>query len=167
MGKLTKMLQVVGTVTLVTGVVAVVKDAIEDYRDFVAYDVDDINVKDAPKLYAESKINKFKEEFGKMMNPPEEDEDEDFDDFFDDEDLDSDEDASADDFDEDDFEDDEYSDESGEEMSEKDDSDFCKVTGVSRESAINYILSADDSHSEELLRSLDDGALAEIYSKLM
>lgn len=185
MKKVKKALLAVGAVTVVTGITVALKKLYDDYHHFVDFEVDDIALEDAPKLYAESRLNSLKEKIDNMGNEDSsednEDGEDDFlseDEFWDDNEedfLESEDDLgddsaddSADDsvvFYDDEDEDDDYSfADVEEEPREK--TDFEKVCGITREEAIKVILSHNKSHSEELLDVLEDASLAEIYSSL-
>lgn len=178
MKKVKKALLAVGAVTVVTGITVALKKLYDDYHHFVDFEVDDIALEDAPKLYAESRLNSLKEKIDNIGNEnssedKNEDSEDDFvseDEFWDDdeEDFCESEDDSADDsvgFYDDEDEDDDYSfADVEEEPREK--TDFEKVCGVTREEAIKIILSHNKTHSKELLDVLEDASLAEIYSSL-
>ena len=176
MKKVKKALLAVGAVTVVTGITVALKKLYDDYHHFVDFEVDDIALEDAPKLYAESRLNSLKEKIDNMGNEDSsednEDDEDDFvseDEFWDDDEEDFCE--SEDDLDDDSVgfydedEDDDYSfADVEEEPREK--TDFEKVCGVTREEAIKIILSHNKTHSKELLDVLEDASLAEIYSSL-
>lgn len=173
MGKIKKALLTVGVATVTTGVAIIAKKVYDDYKKFVDFEVDDIDLDKAPKLYAESKIKSFKKKLDDLSNLEdiEEEEDEDDSEFWDDvdecfddtEDFDCSSEDDLDDYEEgDDYEDDDYSVEDEESDEEK--SDFEKVCGVTREEAIEFVLNCDSSYSRELLEEVEDATLAEIYS---
>lgn len=177
MKKVKKALLAVGAVTVVTGITVALKKLYDDYHHFVDFEVDDIALEDAPKLYAESRLNSLKEKIDNIGNEgssedKNEDDEDDFvseDEFWDDDEEDFCE--SEDDLDDDSVgfydedEDDDYSfADVEEEPREK--TDFEKVCGVTREEAIKIILSHNKTHSKELLDVLEDASLAEIYSSL-
>ena len=176
MKKVKKALLAVGAVTVVTGITVALKKLYDDYHHFVDFEVDDIALEDAPKLYAESRLNSLKEKIDNRGNEDSsednEDDEDDFvseDEFWDDDEEDFCE--SEDDLDDDSVgfydedEDDDYSfADVEEEPREK--TDFEKVCGVTREEAIKIILSHNKTHSKELLDVLEDASLAEIYSSL-
>lgn len=181
MKKVKKALLAVGAVTVVTGITVALKKLYDDYHHFVDFEVDDIALEDAPKLYAESRLNSLKEKIDNIGNEDSSEDNEDGkddflseDEFWDDNEedfLESEDDLgddSADDsvvFYDDEDEDDDYSfADVEEEPREK--TDFEKVCGITREEAIKVILSHNKSHSEELLDVLEDASLAEIYSSL-
>ena len=183
MKKFKNVLVAVGAVTVATGVIVALKKLYDDYRHFVDYEVDDIALDDAPKLYAESRLDSLKEklERGTKVNPvdesetsEEDDTDLDEDEIWDDEEYDAikfDEDDEIEGDGEDDVElvldedeEDYISDEDESETHVK--SDFEKVCGVTREEAIKLILAQNKSHSKELLDVLEDASLAEIYTSL-
>lgn len=174
MKKVKKALLAVGAVTVVTGITVALKKLYDDYRHFIDFEVDDIALEDAPKLYAESRLNSLKEKINNTGNDgssedKNEDDEDDFvseDEFWDDdeEDFCESEDDSVGFYDDED-EDDDYSfADVEEEPREK--TDFEKVCGVTREEAIKVILSHNKTHSKELLDVLEDASLAEIYSSL-
>lgn len=177
MKKVKKALLAVGAVTVVTGITVALKKLYDDYHHFVDFEVDDIALEDAPKLYAESRLSSLKEKIDNIGNEnssedKNEDDEDDFvseDEFWDDDEEDFCE--SEDDLDDDSVgfydedEDDDYSfADVEEEPREK--TDFEKVCGVTREEAIKIILSHNKTHSKELLDVLEDASLAEIYSSL-
>ena len=68
MKKVKKALLAVGAVTVVTGITVALKKLYDDYHHFVDFEVDDIALEDAPKLYAESRLNSLKEKIDNIGN---------------------------------------------------------------------------------------------------
>ena len=144
-----KLLLVLGGVSVVTGVAIALKKLYNEYRDFADFDVKDIISED----------DEVEEDI------EDENEYEDEDDIWD-EDSEEEicEEELFEDWDTENEEKDEYSCVDDEEPYEK--TDFEKVFGVTRDKAIDFIVSCNKDYSKELLVMLKDASLAEIYSSL-